>query len=335
MVAGKAQAQNNNGQASPAPLNQDSEVQSVNSGDNLSSPVGILPFQQHSNESEKWQARNLHAGDSFHVYRGSIPSDVGNSVNEQNIPSSVRPISGDFDPAAANSSDRKNEVKNDQNTNANPDPDGNSCDSRPGHNLGSYNRADDEVKNDQALEGLAGSNSDNRGNNYLGQLSQINNSDSSDCFGLEAPSARLSAPANQASFDAGKLNPSHVQNDQEKQETATCANPPELEPKQDTLTGRQLTAWAIENYAVDPIQNSKNRWRIRLRCRKTGCKHEGHLGLKTVSFMSDSAFKKLTKSGRKYELWKKAIKAENAGTLRKSERSRPSADCASGDQGIS
>lgn len=143
----KAQAQNNNGQASPA------------------------PFQNRASE------------------------------NEQDFYSSVRLISGDTDPVADNSQDRKNEVNHDQNTNTNLNFSGNSCDSRIDHNPGSSNRTDDEVKNDQALEGLTGSNLDNCRNNYLGQLSQINDSDSSDCFGLETPSARLSAPTNQASFD--------------------------------------------------------------------------------------------------------------------------------------
>jgi len=302
MVAGKSQAQNNNGQASPA------------------------PFQNRASE------------------------------NEQNISSSVRPIGGNSNSAAANSSDRKNEVKNeqkesallderlvlgtgcnsvpvdyqrrnmarnpiysvgnevnnDQNTNANPDSDGNPCDSRPDHNPGSSNRTDDEVKNGRRMLlqrklDVSGNSLSNSGN------SGFNLADSPAIQEAEiAPSARLSAPANQASFDAADYHLPHVQNEQENQESATCANSPELEPKQDTLTGRELTEWAMENYAVDPIQNSKNRWRIRLRCRKTGCKHEGHLGLKTVSFMSDSAFKKLTKSGRKYELWKKSIIAENA-----------------------
>ena len=150
-----------------------------------------------------------------------------------------------------------------------------------------------------------------------------------------AQSARIASPANQASFDAGKLSLSHVQNEQENNQSATCAKSPEVEETPNRLTGRELAEWAMANYAVDPIQNSKNRWRIRLRCRKSGCQHSDHLHLKTISFMSDSVFKKLTRSERKYELWKKAVLAENAGTLRKSERSRPSADCASGDQGIS
>jgi len=183
------------------------------------------------------------------------------------------------------------------------------ADSFSGLDTGPDNRnANFEVKNGNQLDG-----------NFLGSISG-NFSGGTDYEKPEiATSARLTSPANQANFDAGKISLPHVQNDQEKQETATCAKSPEVEEKPNRLTGRELTEWAIKNYAVDPIQNSKNRWRIRLRCRKTGCKHEGHLGLKTVSFMSDSAYKKLTRSERKYELWKKAILAENAGALRQSD----------------
>ena len=99
----------------------------------------------------------------------------------------------------------------------------------------------------------------------------------------------------------------HVQKDAPR----TCARPP--------LTHSELVAWAISNYAIDPIQNSKNRWRIRIRCRKVGCVHSDHIGLKTISFMDDSAYRRIARSKRKYADWKKQIKAENAGTLRKSD----------------
>jgi len=318
-------------------------------------------LQQHSDESEKWEAGNLHAGDSFHVHRGGIPGGMGDSINDQAVSFGDTAIGPEPDSTANNSSDRKNEVKNVQGNNGTDRLSGNPvfyglsgqsneqeisagvnqndraketetlfqepefgiqrgaipADSFSGLDTGPDNRGVNfEVKNDQALESFTGSNSDNRGNNYSGQLGQINDSNPSDYFGLVAPSARLTSPANQANFDNGDYPVPHVQNEQENNQSATCAKSPEVEEKPNRLTGRELTEWAIKNYAVDPIQSSKNRWKIRLRCRKTGCKHEGHLGLKTVSFMSDSVFKKLTRSERKYELWKKAILAENAAALR-------------------
>lgn len=134
-----------------------------------------------------------------------------------------------------------------------------------------------------------------------------------------AQSARIASPANQASFDAGKLSLSHVQNEQENNQSATCDKPEPNTGKQSTSQSREAAALDLSIFCVDPIKSSANRWRIRIRCRKSGCKHSDHLHLKTISFMSDSAFKKLTRSERKYELWKKAILAENAGALRKSD----------------
>lgn len=379
MVTGKSQAQTI-GQASPAPLNQKSEVQNVDSGDNLFSHVGILPLQQYSDESEKREAGNLHAGDSFHVHRGGIPGDVGDSVNEQSFYSDIQPVSGNADSAAGNSSDRKNEVENEKTlANAFSRPGSNSdallvsCGISDSGSSQKNNSALREVnQNDRTQEiktlfqepesgiqrGVIPADSfsgldagpDNRGVNFevkngleemvSGQGERVGLNRASICPGDDcnvasascfddmddrfggngampeiAPSARLASPANQASFDAGNYPVPHVQNDQEKQETATCANSPQVEEKPNRLTGRELTEWAIKNYAVDPIQNSKNRWRIRLRCRKTGCKHEGHLGLKTVSFMSDSAFQKVSRGSKRYADWKKQIKAENAAAL--------------------
>lgn len=112
------------------------------------------------------------------------------SENEQDFYSPVRPISGDSNPIAADSSDRKNEVNHDQNTNTNPDTGGNPCDSRIDHNPGSSNRADDEVKNANRIQGENGL----LANDFLAS------SESMESFKI-APSARLSAPANQASFD--------------------------------------------------------------------------------------------------------------------------------------
>lgn len=175
-----------------------------------------------------------------------------------------------------------------------------------------------EVKNAQTLESLTGSNSDNRGNNHSGQFGQINDSNPSDYFGLETQSARIASPANQASFNAGNYSLPHVQNEQENNQFATCDKSEPNTGKQSTSQSREVTALDLSIFCVDPIKSSANRWRIRIRCRKPGCKHSDHLHLKTISFMSDSAFKKLTRSERKYELWKKATIAENARALRKS-----------------
>lgn len=242
------------------------------------------------------------------------PFQNGASENEQGFYSDFQPVSGNADSAADNSSDRKNEVENDRNQEA-ENLFQNKQSGIPGSNFpaNSFSGSDaqqdgrnaNEVKNGNQL-----------GGDLLGGSSRL----SSGSIDQERPkitqSARIASPANQASFDAGNYSVPHVQNEQENNQSATCAKSPEVEEKPNRLTGRELTEWAIKNYAVDPIQSSKNRWKIRLRCRKTGCKHEDHLGLKTVSFMSDSAFKKLTRSERKYELWKKAILAENAATLR-------------------
>lgn len=105
---------------------------------------------------------------------------------------------------------------------------------------------------------------------------------------------------------AGEVVLPHVTTEQ----SATCGNPP--------LTHRDLITWAIGNYTVDPIQNSKNRWRIRIRCRKVGCVHSDHIGLKTISFVDDPVYRRIAKSERKYADWKKQIIAENATTLRQS-----------------
>lgn len=203
----------------------------------------------------------------------------------------------------------------------------------------SINRSDDEVKN--------GSNIGNEDKDYEPEVPNQNDSNSDDSFdnwtGLFgdgpqdelssfclpvnrtqpdsgsselAQSARLSAPANAASFDAQDYGLPHVQNDQENNRSATCAESPKAEEKPTAYKISDLASWAIKNYAVDPVQNSKNRWRIRIRCRKAGCAHSDHLKLKTVSFMSDSAYRKLSRSKRKYELWKKATIAENARALR-------------------
>lgn len=133
-----------------------------------------------------------------------------------------------------------------------------------------------------------------------------------------AQSARIASPANQASFDAGNYPLPHVQNEQENNQFATCDKSEPNTGKQSTSQSREVTALDLSIFCVDPIKSSANRWRIRIRCRKPGCKHSDHLHLKTISFMSDSAFKKLTRSERKYELWKKATIAENARALRKS-----------------
>ena len=128
-------------------------------------------------------------------------------------------------------------------------------------------------------------------------------------------SATLKTPASVASFDTA----AHVQKEHENSPSRTCADSPEAEEKPVAFSFSELPKWAMANFAVDPVQSSKNRWKIRVRCRKAGCKHEGHLKLKTVSFISDSAYKQITRSKRKYELWKKTILAENARALRKSD----------------
>ena len=127
-------------------------------------------------------------------------------------------------------------------------------------------------------------------------------------------SARVNSPASIAAFDAQ----AHV--------TATCADSPEESENKTTYTPSESSQWAMANYAIDPVQNSKNRWRIRIRCRKTGCKHSDHLRLKTITFMSDSAYKKLTRSKAKYELWKKSIIAENAISCRKDGEKHSASD---------
>jgi len=121
-----------------------------------------------------------------------------------------------------------------------------------------------------------------------------------------AQSARI-ASSNQAGFNAE----SHV--------TATCGKKEKAPNANNQLRGKELIEWALGNYTVDPVQNSKNRWKIRLRCRKTGCNHEGHLKIKTVSFMSDSGYKSAIRGSKKHASWKKQIIAENARALRKSD----------------
>jgi len=119
-------------------------------------------------------------------------------------------------------------------------------------------------------------------------------------------SARI-ASSNQAGFDAK----SHV--------TATCGKRDETPNANNQLRGKDLIDWALGNYTVDPVQNSKNRWKIRLRCRKVGCEHLDHLKIKTVSFMSDSGYKSAIRGSKKHASWKKQIIAENARALRKSD----------------
>lgn len=125
------------------------------------------------------------------------------SENEQDFYSSVRLISGDTDPVADNSQDRKNEVNHDQNTNTNPDIGGNPCDSRIDHNFGSSNRTDDEVKNGEGDSGdsfcLADPGNDLP--NFSGKFYHLGYDKKNSQSQEIAPSARLSAPANQASFD--------------------------------------------------------------------------------------------------------------------------------------
>lgn len=220
---------------------------------------------------------------------------------------------------------RKQEPKNEQNTDENSDNGRDNPESDNGQNSSRFNRTvfDGEVKNDDldgSKNGLdSGGNLPSLPMDRLADFRPIRPSGLVG-FGVdETRSARLYVPANQASFDAGKYSLPHVQNEQENNQSATCAKSPEVEVIIGRLTGRELAKWAIENFAVDPIKSSKNRWKIRIRCRGTGCKHDHHLGLKTVSFMSDSVFKKLTRSESKYELWKKQTIAENAGALRKSD----------------
>lgn len=107
----------------------------------------------------------------------------------------------------------------------------------------------------------------------------------------------------------------HVSNDTDNHPIRTCGNFPATETKPKQLAGKELTNWAIENYTVDPIKSSKNRWRIRLRCRKVRCQHLDHSGLLTVSFMSDSAYRQVSRGKKKYEQWKRQIKAESARAL--------------------
>lgn len=118
--------------------------------------------------------------------------------------------------------------------------------------------------------------------------------------------ARVNSPAQVAAFDTQ----SHV--------TATCGKKEETPIASNQLRGKDLIDWAIGNYTVDPVQNSKNRWKIRLRCRKVGCEHADHLKIKTVSFMSDSGYKSAIRGAKKHASWKKQIIAENARALRKS-----------------
>lgn len=117
------------------------------------------------------------------------------------------------------------ELTHDQNTNANPDPDGNPCDSRIDHNLGSSDRADDEVKNGmESLDTLANRNPVH--SRYFQHMDQVSLSPEI------APSARLSAPANQASFD-------NVQPDTQKpkkQQRASGSTKTVTERKRNTLT---------------------------------------------------------------------------------------------------
>jgi len=215
---------------------------------------------------------------------------------------------GSIRPRGVGTEDRKAEVKNEQNTNANPDNGRSGFESDNGQGSGRSNRENDEVKHEKT-------------NAKAARNFGIDGTDSGDNLrGLPAESfsaVRLALPVNQASFDAGKNNSPHVQNEQENNQSATCG---EYEPntrKQSTSQSREVAAFDLSIFCVDPIKSSANRWRIRIRCRKSGCKHSDHLHLKTISFMSDSAFKKLTGSKRKYELWKKATIAENAGALRK------------------
>lgn len=65
-------------------------------------------------------------------------------------------------------------------------------------------------------------------------------------------------------------------------------------------------------YAVDPIKISRNTWRIRIRCRRSKCKHEDHRSIFTVSLMSNSAFNSVRRNQKDYAPWKRSIIAENA-----------------------
>ena len=137
-------------------------------------------------------------------------------------------------------------------------------------------------------------------------------------MGQLAPSARLASPASKASFDAGNYQLPHVQNEPSDDQSATCGKPEPNTAKQSTSQSREVVAFNPSIFTVDVIKVSKNRWKIRIRCRKQNCEHSDHLKIKTVSLISDSVYRKLIRSKRKYELWKKAILAENARTLRKS-----------------
>lgn len=109
----------------------------------------------------------------------------------------------------------------------------------------------------------------------------------------------------------------HVAETPENAESATCGKPPATLTDSTRLSAKELANWAMANFTVDPVKNSKNRWKIRIRCRKVGCDHSTHLNILTVSFMSDAAFGQASRGSKKYEQWKKQILAENARALRK------------------
>lgn len=144
------------------------------------------------------------------------------------------------------------------------------------------------------------------------------NGDSADYLGSASDSG-ISVSANPSEIHQENISAPHVREGIETGEPVTCGNVPAIETKPKQLAGKELARWAIENYTVDPVQNSKNRWRIRLRCRKVNCRHSDHAKLITVSFMSDSAFRQISRGKKKYERWKKQIKAENARALRQGD----------------
>jgi len=167
----KAQAQNNNGQASPA------------------------PFQSGVSQNEH--------PDSFSVNRlgSDRPRGLGTADRKEEVNHDLATMgSGRNDdgllPDDFNRS-QIGELTHDQNTNTNLNSSGNPCNSRPDYNPGASSRTDDEVKNGQPKIRLAGSGES--GN--LGGL--LDHGDLVITQEMVAPSARLSAPANQASFDAG------------------------------------------------------------------------------------------------------------------------------------
>lgn len=212
------------------------------------------------------------------------------------------------------------ELNHDQNTNTNINPGGNPCDSRPGYNPGASNRTDDEVKN--GIHGIRNSSdygiNNRRADWSLGRQEAGNHEEQSEKE--IAPSARLASRANQANFDAGKITLPHVQNEPSADQSATCGKPEPNTAKQSTSQSREVIAFNPSIFTVDVITASKNRWKIRIRCRKQNCEHSDHLKIKTVSLISDSVYKKLIRSKkRNYELWKKQILVENAPALRKGE----------------